>query len=295
MMARRGAGGKLKSSVVHTAARRVYRMGVDHDPDRDLPCPRCRYNLRGLTTPRCPECGLSFDDESWRAGVLRDSQPTQIERCDPWQIHQVLWAGLVELIRGDFQRWRLFRGTNLGGPWWRIGLLAVAELFWLYVLVSAAATVAILAHTTASPAAAMRAALWCWAPRVVGLALLAAAGPFGLWVSAQRLRVVRLRFGAVLGLACRALPALGLNILLPMIVLLAWPDLLPGTGVWGTLPWIGAAVGISPASFVLLRRDPTAWRAELLRWLLCLGGWAASWWASHLLPTTLEPPVWVYF
>ena len=25
--------------------------------DRDVPCPLCRYKLRGLTTPRCPECG----------------------------------------------------------------------------------------------------------------------------------------------------------------------------------------------------------------------------------------------
>jgi hypothetical protein len=26
----------------------------------DLPCPRCQYNLRGLTVPRCPECGYHF-------------------------------------------------------------------------------------------------------------------------------------------------------------------------------------------------------------------------------------------
>jgi hypothetical protein len=28
--------------------------------DRDCPCPLCQYNLRGLTTPRCPECGQSL-------------------------------------------------------------------------------------------------------------------------------------------------------------------------------------------------------------------------------------------
>ncbi|MFQ5806050.1 MAG: YIP1 family protein [Phycisphaerae bacterium] len=28
--------------------------------DRDLPCPTCRYNLRMLHTPRCPECGTVF-------------------------------------------------------------------------------------------------------------------------------------------------------------------------------------------------------------------------------------------
>src|SRR6476660_5751659 len=25
--------------------------------DRDVACPLCRYNLRALTSPRCPECG----------------------------------------------------------------------------------------------------------------------------------------------------------------------------------------------------------------------------------------------
>ncbi len=28
--------------------------------DVDLPCPLCDYNLRGLTDPRCPECGFTF-------------------------------------------------------------------------------------------------------------------------------------------------------------------------------------------------------------------------------------------
>jgi hypothetical protein len=27
---------------------------------RDLHCPLCEYNLRGLTEPRCPECGYRF-------------------------------------------------------------------------------------------------------------------------------------------------------------------------------------------------------------------------------------------
>jgi hypothetical protein len=34
-------------------------------PD-DFPCPLCSYNLRGLTTPRCPECGYAF---TWSALV----------------------------------------------------------------------------------------------------------------------------------------------------------------------------------------------------------------------------------
>jgi hypothetical protein len=30
---------------------------IDWLRDRDVPCPLCSYNLRGLMTPRCPECG----------------------------------------------------------------------------------------------------------------------------------------------------------------------------------------------------------------------------------------------
>lgn len=29
--------------------------------EQDLHCPLCEYNLRGLTEPRCPECGAAFD------------------------------------------------------------------------------------------------------------------------------------------------------------------------------------------------------------------------------------------
>jgi hypothetical protein len=28
--------------------------------DRDVYCPLCEYNIRGLTTPRCPECGQAL-------------------------------------------------------------------------------------------------------------------------------------------------------------------------------------------------------------------------------------------
>ena len=35
-------------------------LGDDWVFDRDLACPTCRYNLRMLRTPRCPECGTTF-------------------------------------------------------------------------------------------------------------------------------------------------------------------------------------------------------------------------------------------
>jgi len=33
------------------------RFLQDYLADRDEPCPRCGYNLRGLQSARCPECG----------------------------------------------------------------------------------------------------------------------------------------------------------------------------------------------------------------------------------------------
>jgi hypothetical protein len=36
-------------------------QAVSPAPDRDVPCPLCGYNLRGLAEPRCPECGYRFE------------------------------------------------------------------------------------------------------------------------------------------------------------------------------------------------------------------------------------------
>ena len=33
---------------------------LDYLRDRDAACPLCRYNLRGLTSGRCPECGRAL-------------------------------------------------------------------------------------------------------------------------------------------------------------------------------------------------------------------------------------------
>ena len=34
---------------------------VDFLRERDIDCPLCRYNLRGLRSPRCPECGRDLE------------------------------------------------------------------------------------------------------------------------------------------------------------------------------------------------------------------------------------------
>jgi hypothetical protein len=37
------------------------RRILDYLAEHDAPCPNCTYNLRGMTTPRCPECGHEPD------------------------------------------------------------------------------------------------------------------------------------------------------------------------------------------------------------------------------------------
>jgi hypothetical protein len=53
---------------------------------RDVPCPSCGYNLRGLAEGTCPECGFGFDVESLKA--LRTPRPLIIE----WTIDHLFWA-----------------------------------------------------------------------------------------------------------------------------------------------------------------------------------------------------------
>ncbi len=46
--------------------------------DQDVPCPECDDNLRGLTVPRCAECGFQFE---WSdSDVFKRPKPDWIER-----------------------------------------------------------------------------------------------------------------------------------------------------------------------------------------------------------------------
>src|SRR5262245_57270520 len=48
------------SSRENPSVARSLPLPTDWRLERDAPCPVCRYNLRGLHDPRCPECGGSF-------------------------------------------------------------------------------------------------------------------------------------------------------------------------------------------------------------------------------------------
>lgn len=60
MLAQRHTTSAARSTSAPAAGAQHSPPGTTGDP---LPCPLCDYDLRGLTEPRCPECGHRFD---WR-------------------------------------------------------------------------------------------------------------------------------------------------------------------------------------------------------------------------------------
>lgn len=54
--------------------------GIDADLTEDLYCPECQYNLRGIGSSRCPECGKAFDRAILAAGRLPWLHRRQIGR-----------------------------------------------------------------------------------------------------------------------------------------------------------------------------------------------------------------------
>lgn len=69
----------------------------------DLDCPFCRYDLRGQTEPRCPECGYQFDWED-----LRDPQR---------RIHPTLYEHHPE--RGASAFWRTLFHSLIPRRFWK--------------------------------------------------------------------------------------------------------------------------------------------------------------------------------
>src|SRR5438093_13337491 len=76
--------------------------------DRDVQCPLCRYNLRALTSARCPECGREL---RLSVGLLEPRQGA-------WLTAQIATAGLM--------LWRR-RYLRLATAWqWSIAAIAAA-------------------------------------------------------------------------------------------------------------------------------------------------------------------------
>lgn len=67
--------------------------------DADVPCPHCEYNLRGLTVPRCPECGEPF---YWESLLSQEAaaMPVPLSEFLPNMLGFLLLAGATVLVLG---------------------------------------------------------------------------------------------------------------------------------------------------------------------------------------------------
>jgi hypothetical protein len=71
----------------------------------DIPCPRCGYNLRELTSARCPECGLEF---VWSAVIAAARHQTDSRLFEyQWQRRPVRsFAGTAVRLVAPWKFWR---------------------------------------------------------------------------------------------------------------------------------------------------------------------------------------------
>src|SRR6185369_10322700 len=102
---------------------------LDFLRDRDVACPLCHYNLRALTSPRCPECGRELRltiglveprQGAWLTGQIALTAPAGI--------------GLMIIIVSAFSGWP--EGNS------RQGLMDFAFLFHIAMIPAAAAWLA---------------------------------------------------------------------------------------------------------------------------------------------------------
>jgi hypothetical protein len=273
---------------------------MDETQGNDVFCPRCGYNLRGLTMPRCPECGLTFSGEQWGSGVLREHIPTWLDRCDPWQPHQVLIRSLYELLRGAVRPGRLITKLNLDGPLVPAGLMLVVGGLWLYGALVVLVAAAISLHSGASPAASVRCAAFYWSPRVLVVAVATSVMTLGGAIQPRVVALPHPTFRQGLRLMAYWIPCVGLHVALSVVLLLVVPELV--LNVPGIIPVLTGLPALGAIARVIwqqrsLGRAARSTLGQRMVLLAGLGGWVVlAWWLARLvLPTALEPPLGVYF
>ena len=76
--------GILVALAVFMVWRRGYRRGWARARSVPPTCPRCGYNLSGLTRCRCPECGTEYKlDQLWRAQLPAGAIPASPDQPRP--------------------------------------------------------------------------------------------------------------------------------------------------------------------------------------------------------------------
>jgi len=104
--------------------------------DQDVSCPLCEYNLRGLTEPRCPECGFRFD---W-PDLLDPARKTHPYLFEHHPRHSI-WSFCRTLLGAQFPRrfWSKLHPAQPSRPrrliaYWVILTLPVLTLFTLHLI-----------------------------------------------------------------------------------------------------------------------------------------------------------------
>ena len=86
----------LAPSAAATSLPQFTDAPVNDLVERDVNCPMCEYNLRGLIEPRCPECGFTFlwvellDPSRWVHPYVFEHHP----RRNLWSFFRTLIGGL---------------------------------------------------------------------------------------------------------------------------------------------------------------------------------------------------------
>lgn len=256
---------------------------------RETPCARCGYDLRGFVQPRCPECGLEFDPDEARRGYVREHVPTPLDRADLWQPHQALAASISTLARVIADPSGALARMDLRPTATRAAAGLLLGLGWVYVMASLLLAVACYRGGLASPHTAFIAAVTGFTPACLwpyGFTVLAA---LPLVTDGETLRVSCVTGRQRARVACHWSPAHLACCALPACAVLA---ILPAAGSISAAA--GVVFGLMPVVAV--------WRAAARRTapgmpgllLAALAGAAVGGLLALVAtPKDLTPPLWI--
>lgn len=264
--------------------------------ERDLACPHCRYNLRGLITPRCPECGLEFDQKDARDGFIRQHIATRLDRTDLWQPHRVLLETLRQLLGAIARPGRLVRTLDLNGSAAPAIVMLIVGIGWIYLLTGSVAAAAINLKIGASPFASAKCGFLVWAPALLltylPLSLAATLFTCQSWIIGVAGPTTR----QGLRLTGYLLPVMIFWTSVPVLLgLLLAPEFFSDMG--GEL---GVATVVIPLGQIVwpairARRTSNSAIGASLRELLLIAALGLTYhFASLSLPSSLEPPIWIF-
>lgn len=265
-------------------------MAADLSTERR--CPRCTYDLRGQLDPRCPECGLTFPPAQWQAGILREHRPTRLDGVDPWQPHQVLWAGLCDLLHALAAPHWVLRRIDLEGPLWAAVLALLSGLLWLVVACTGLLAWATCRAAEVSPYAGLTTALFFHVPRLLVPGVLTAAGLLALVARPRVIRVSPVHARHVLRMAGWWIPATAAPAVAPFVIVAQfWPEI--GIAVAPVGPLVAAVVSLRGGWVLRGGEGPRTGvrRADVLGGVALL---LAVFLAGILHRLMLEPPIELY-